>query len=91
MTDTVHWVRNPNPTPRYTLSTSIGLTTLRLRFEAEDDTAAVLHAIREILDRAAREETYDFDQKFWSKGEIILRNPDGAILQTMPLKPRDDA
>jgi uncharacterized glyoxalase superfamily protein PhnB len=86
MSETVHWVRNPNPETKYTLSASIGLTTVRLRFEAEDDTYAVMHAIREILDRAAMEETYEFDQKFWSKGEIVLTDPNGAVLNTMPLK-----
>lgn len=81
-----HWVRTSESVPRYTLSASIGLTTLRLRFEAADDTYAVMYAIREILDRASMEETYEFDQRFWSKGEIVLTDPNGAILQMMPLK-----
>jgi hypothetical protein len=80
----VNGVRDPNP--RYCLTASLGLTTLRLRFDADDDTAAVMYSIREILDRAAMEQDFAFDQQFWSKGEITLTNPAGAIIESMPLK-----
>lgn len=78
------WVRDPNP--KYVLSASIGLTTLRLRFEAPDDESAALHAIREIMDRAVMEQFFYDDQKFWSKGLIVLTTPSGAVIQTMASK-----
>ena len=84
------WVRNPDPSPKYMLSASIGLTTLRLRFDADNDSHAALLAMMEILDRGAMEETYAFDQRFWSKGAITLTSPSGAVLRTMLAKGESD-
>lgn len=83
MSDQVHWVRTSEPLPHYTLSASIGLTVLTLRFDAEDDTDAAFIAMREVLDRAAREKDFFDDQKFWGKGTITLTDPNGKVLRTM--------
>jgi hypothetical protein len=79
-----NWVvRIPNS---YRLSTSIGLTTLTLRFHATDDDDAAFIAMREILDRAAREQSFPESERFWSKGKIVLVDPQGLVLRTMLAK-----
>lgn len=65
----------------YTLTAILGKTAQAVSFEADHDNDAMMSAIAKIMNLA-----YENPTGPWGKGEIILRDEDGRVVETMPAK-----